>query len=438
MYEQLVDHLTVNRVLPVRQSAYRKHHSTESALTHLHSDLITHMDQSLHTLLLSLDLSSAFDSIDHNLLLDELSNVGVRGGALELIRSYLTGRHVQVAIGNAISDPLPLQYGVPQGSVLGPLLFSLYTRRLSQLLDDMGLSYHMYADDTQVYCTFRDEEFQAIKDKITSALHSIKSWLASMKLRLNFSKTKVILFSPKHRRLIMKEQFGSLNLVGDEIKLSSEVKILGVIFDDALNFNTQISSVVRACNFALHGIQVAREFLPRDILISTVTHEVLTRLDYCNSLYIALPKYQLRRLQLVMNRAARLIFGLPRRAHITPSLRRLHWLPIGPRIDYKVILIAYKAQRFAQPEYIARLLPASERSGRLQHAVSIGGHRFSERSFQYAAPRLFNKIPPGVTSSIFIETFKARLKTFIFTSAHDHCLDSLLHYSPCNDYIMSR
>ena len=255
--------------------------------------------------------------------------------------------------------------------MLGQLLFSLYTRRLSQLLDDLGLSYHMYADDTQVYCSFRDNEFQTAKDKITGALHSIKAWMASMKLRLNFSKTKVILFSPKHQRKMMMEKFRSLNLDGIEIELSSEVKILGVIFDEALSFNAQISSVVRACNFALHGIQVAREFLPRDVLISTVTHEVLTRLDYCNSLYISLPKYQLRRLQVVMNRAARLVFGLPRREHITPHLRRLHWLPVGTRIDYKIILLAYKAQRFAQPsgptpEYLARLLPASERSARLQ------------------------------------------------------------------------
>ena len=242
----------------------------------------------------------------------------------------------------------------------------------------------------------------------------------------------------------MKEKFGNLNLDGIEVELSNEVKILGVIFDEALSFNAQISSVVRACNFALHGIQVAREFLPRDVLISTVTHEVLTRLDYCNSLYISLPKYQLRRLQVVMNRAARLVFGLPRREHITPYLRRLHWLPVGPRIDYKIILLAHKAQCFAQPEHLARLLPASERSVRLQHmcvgacAVSIGCHRIAERSFRYAAPRLVNKVPSSVTSTIFIETFKKRLKTFIFASAYDHCLDSLLHYSPSNDFIMSR
>ena len=121
-----------------------------------------------------------------------------------------------MSIENSISDPLPLRYGVPQGSVLGPILFSLYTRLLSQLLTDLGLSFHMYADDTQVYCSFRDSEFQAAMDKFARALHSIKSWMASRKLRLNFSKTKVILFSPKHQRQMMKEQIGSFNLDGIE------------------------------------------------------------------------------------------------------------------------------------------------------------------------------------------------------------------------------
>ena len=180
LYEQLMEHVSTNKVLPIRQSAYRKHHSTETALTHLHSELITNIDSNRHTVLISLDLSSAFDSIDHNLLLEELHLIGIRGSALELIRSYLNDRQVQVGIADTISDPLPLRYGAPQGSVLGPLLFSLYTRRLSTILDDLGLSYHNYADDTQIYCSFQDGEVQEVKERITSALSTVKSWMASI------------------------------------------------------------------------------------------------------------------------------------------------------------------------------------------------------------------------------------------------------------------
>ena len=132
------------------------------------------------TVLGTVDLSSALDSIDHNLLLEELHLIGIRGNALELMRSYLNDRQVQVGIADTISDPLPLRYGVPQGSVLGPLLFSLYTRRLSTILDDLGLSHHTYADDTQIYCSFQDGEVQEVKERITSALSTVKSWMASI------------------------------------------------------------------------------------------------------------------------------------------------------------------------------------------------------------------------------------------------------------------
>ena len=139
-----------------------------------------------------------------------------------------------------------------------------------------------------------------------------------------------------------------------------------------------------------------------------------------------------------MNRAARLILRLPKRAHITPHLRRLHWLPIGPRIDYKVILLTHKALSHMQPEFLSHLLPLSDRSGLLQHVASIGGHRISERSFRFSASRLFNPLPAELRRAVCTETFKRKLKTFLFGSAYDHLLDSLLHYVPSSDFIMSR
>ena len=157
------------------------------------------------------------------------------------------------------------------------------------LLSDLGLSNYIYADDTQIYCSFRENETETVKAKVISSLQSVKSWMTSMKLRFNCSKTKLILFSRRHTRASMKSQFGHISLDGTDIHLSSQVKILGVTFDSDLTFESQISNLVKTCNFDLHGIQVARDFFPNDILVSTVTHEVLSRLDYCNSLFLKLP-----------------------------------------------------------------------------------------------------------------------------------------------------
>ena len=436
IYEQLYTHVSTNKLLPDMQSAYRKHHSTESALTRMYSDIITNMDNHLHTIVISLDLSSAFDSIDHGILLEELSSIGVIDGALSTIKSYLEDKQVMVSIDDTISEPLPLRFGVPQGSVLGPLLFSIYTRRLSVLLTQLGLDHQIYADDTQIYCSFGDDQVLETKEKLVSALQSVNSWMTGMRLKLNLSKTNAILFSPKSKRESMKRIFGSLHLNDSVITPSPVVKILGILFDSDLSFGPQIDALVRACNFALHNLQVARDFLPRDLLISSATHDILSRIDYCNSLYLRLPQYQLYRLQKLINRAARLIYRLPRRAHITSYLRRLHWLPIGARIDFKVILMTYKIRHYHEPVYLRELLPEASRD-RIFRAASAG-HAIADRSFRYSAPRLFNAVPSHIRQHQTTETFKRHLKSFLFCDAYDHKLESLLSYIPSDDFVMRR
>ena len=148
MLEQLNDHLTGNNLLPKFQSGFRAHHSTESALVKIHSDILNSLDNDKAVLMICLDLSSAFDTVDHELLMGELHEIGIKGKALSLFQSYIQNRTVRVSANGVTSDPLPLKYGVPQGSILAPVLFTIYTNSLSTLLDEMGVSYHIYADDT--------------------------------------------------------------------------------------------------------------------------------------------------------------------------------------------------------------------------------------------------------------------------------------------------
>ena len=439
MYLQLEAHVQRNNVLPPTQSAYRTSHSTETAMTRVYSDIISNLDSNLHTIAVYLDLSSAFDSIDHTLLLDELQSIGIKDKALETLKSYLSDRQVQVSLPgtNTKSDSLPLKYGVPQGSVLGPLLFVLYTRRLSTILTNLGLNHHIYADDTQFYCSFNDNEVLDIKNRITEALNQIKSWMTAMKLKLNISKTNFMIFSPKHKRQSMKERFGDLTIDGITLHPADQVKTLGVTLDSELTFVPHIDNVVRSCNFAIHNLYVAREFLPRDVLIETAIHEVFSKIDYCNALFLSLPKNQLYRLQKLINRCARLVFNAPRKAHVTHMLLSLHWLPIGPRIDFKILTLTFKALAHHQPRYLYDVLKVSHR-GLLVQSSAPGGHRFADRSFSHAAPALFNKLPSPVRNSPSVEVFKNRLKTFLFSDAFDHKLDSLLTYVPSDEFLIGR
>ena len=159
--DQLRSHLETNKLSEILQSAYRAQHSTETALLKVTNDILTDCDSGNVSLLTSLDLSAAFDTIDHSILLQRLEiTFGVSGTALEWFKSYLSNLHQAVVLkGKKSSDHL-LKYGVPQGSVLGPVLFTLYTQPLVQEIVKFNLKYHFYADDTQQYDSVQCKSFE--------------------------------------------------------------------------------------------------------------------------------------------------------------------------------------------------------------------------------------------------------------------------------------
>ena len=370
------------------------------------------------------------DTVDHKILINELTNLGIEGTALELLKSYLDNRTVRVSANGALSEPIPLKYGIPQGSVLAPTLFTIYTRTLANLLTSMDVSFHIYADDTQIYFECDHENIDGIKAKIQDIFHKVNTWMSAYQLKLNVNKTKILIFGPKKTASKTRKNFGTITIGQSEISLSESVKNLGVIFDQDLNFQSQISAVIKSCNYALYNLRPIKPFLPFKLFVSIVHQEIISKVDYCNALYLQLPKKQLQRLQLVINRCVRLIFGLPRTAHITEHLKsRLHWLPIAARIDFKIILLTYKALNFEEPKYLFHSLLPTRRPPRLKEHKSHGGHVFIRRSFHHSGPRLYNKVPNKI-KTLMNSAFKKGLKTFFYNSAFERKLDSLLSYYP--------
>ena len=177
-------------MVPRYQSAYRKLHFTETALCKIHDDLVSNTCHGKASILVLLDLSAAIDTVDHQSLLSDFSNCGVEGTALSLLESYLENREQCVAIGESRSEPTPLQYGVPQGFVLGPVLLTVYTGTLAFLLEAHGVSYHFFADDTQLY--IRVENIDEAKHRLSSLMSDLKIWMARRQLKLNDGKTEII------------------------------------------------------------------------------------------------------------------------------------------------------------------------------------------------------------------------------------------------------
>src|SRR2546426_1075611 len=183
------------------QSAYRPFHSTETALLRIYNDILLSIDQQKVSALVLLDLSAAFDTIDHQILLSRLtSNFGITGSAFSLISSYLLNRTQSVTIQSQTSPSSPLLTGVPQGSVLGPLLFCLYTTPLSYIFTNSSVSFHLYPDDTQLYISFSSSDSVSNLNTLSSTLDSVYTWLSSNRLSVNPSKTEYLLLGNPQQR----------------------------------------------------------------------------------------------------------------------------------------------------------------------------------------------------------------------------------------------
>ena len=427
MLDQLLPFLEQSEIISRYQSAYRKFHSTETALCKIHDDLVINVCSGKTSLLVLLDMSAAFDTIDHQLLLSDLASHGVQDTAFRLLESYTTHRTQRVIVGESESGSTPLLFGVPQGSVLGPILFVVYTSTLVLLLEAHGVGYHFYADDTQLYIHIDD--IQDCKEKLVLLLDDIGKWMTERKLKLNNSKTEIAIIKG-NLRSDKEEDFGVLNLGDAELIPVESVKNLGVIFDSTLSFRNHINSVVKICNYHIRNLYSIRKFVNRESILTLVQSLIVSKVDYCNSLFLGLPGKTLSRLQSVLNRAARLAFQLPPRVPTTSYLIDLHWLPVRARIEFKICLITFKVLKFRQPQYLLGLLtPLTVTAGvrlrstddpfRLIEPRAVRERGFADRSFSYAAPRLYNQLPVAIKQLNSVDNFKKQLKTHLFSRAYD-------------------
>ena len=299
---------------------------------------------------------------------------------------------------------------------------------LSYILEDFKVKYHLYADDTQIYITVTDiEETKVMLDNI---IVRIETWMKTRKLKLNIEKTECM-FVGSIGNLKNFQALNSFKIGEFEVQVNKTVKNLGVILDSNLSLKEQIKMIkIRAIN-NLRNISFISKFLDRDTLLKLVYNLVLSSIDFCSAILYDAPNNELRQLQMIINNAARLVMKLPRfsRQRITPICIELHFLPVKARIFYKIALITYKALHFDQPRYLRDLLNIynPDCNVTLRHAIEpfrlsepeLSRVGFTNRAFSYAAPRIFNQIPPELRSLSSINQFKSQLKTWIFTQCYD-------------------
>ena len=342
---RLNEHLINNSLFDLLQTAYRDKHSTETTLIKVQNDILSALDAGSSAILLMLDLSAAFDTIDHDIFLARLCNVyGITDNALDWFRSYLTGRIQRVVIEDSVSVDLELDFGVPQGSVLGPRIYCMYTKPVSDIIQRHGLCHHSYADDTQLYMTMdhSNNDWRDGLARIELCVSEIREWMNQNMLRLNDDKTELIVFASKYKQ----DLYNDLSItIGDTVvDCRSQVKDLGVIFDRVLSLRQHVSYTSRACRFHLRNISRIRKYIPQDKSIVLIKSLVMSRLDYSNGLLYGLPKCTVSGLQAVQNSVARIVTQERLRDHdsMSRALMELHWLPVHKRLSISCCYIRIK------------------------------------------------------------------------------------------------
>jgi hypothetical protein len=425
---RLEHHLTSNNLHEPNQSAYRKFHSTETALVKVQNDILQSLDQRNVTILVMLDLSAAFDTIDHETLLQRLETLyGITGRPLAWMTSYFTDRYQTVFIDGELSIPVRMTYSVPQGSVLGPKYYVMYTKPVGVICRKHGLDNHFYADDSQLYMQFKPINDISIAEtitRVTTCINEIIRWMNNNMLKINPAKTELIVFTSDRNSRAVEDI--SVKVDQSEITQSPSVKNLGAFFDSRMNMEQHINHVSKSCCAQLRQIGRIRQYINVEATKSLVNSMVTSRLDYCNALLYGVPNCTLNKLQNIQNTAARIITRTSRYDHITPVLKDLHWLPMQYRVKYKILTHTFKALHDQSPIYIRDMLQIHKPTRNLRSAhqpitltVSKSNQvRYGDRSFQSAAPVLWNSLPSKIRDCTTLQNFKRELKTHFFVQAY--------------------
>ena len=408
--DQLSLYLSTNHILYSRQYAYRHCHSTEDAVLDAVDWITKNIDDGAISSITVADLSKAFDSVDHGVLLRKLGWYGVDPS---WFLSYLSGRS-QVVRGGS-ETPLPVTHGVPQGSIAGPILFSILTNDLPCHLPNCRVI--AYADDTQLLDRARPDDLMALSFRIQASLATLETWFRSNSLKMNPKKTDLMLIGS--RQNLKKTRDFQLSVSNTTLIPSGSVRLLGVVLDPVLSWDAHVTQTVKKCNALLISLYRFRHHFTTYILKLLIETHVFPHILYCLSVWGGANKSQLYRIQKLINFAARVVTGTRRRERISPALKTLGWKRVEDLIAERDVVKVHKAlygehgpsavrDMFVRRSVVSTRHTRASCAGRLD--LTKCRLTLTQKSFRYRAATAWNRLPASVMDCSSLSAFKSALK----------------------------
>ena len=398
IHNQIYEYFSKHELFYKSQYGFRQNHSTELAAIELIDRIIKQMDINCVPINIFLDLSKAFDTLDHNILLHKLRYYGINGKSLELLDSYLKNRFQFVEFQNTNSDYLELKCGVPQGSILGPLLFIIYVNDLN--VATTHLHPLIYADDTTLCTNLTSFQNNSnLEIVLNSELDSVNTWLKLNKLSLNISKTRAIQFHNPQRNVV----YPSLYIERHKIDFVSEFNFLGIIIDSHLKWKSHIDMVSKKISKTIGILNKLKNFLPTSAMMNIYNSLILSHLSY-GLLIWGWKSHKLYKLQ---KKAIRIVTKSNYASHTSVLFKKVRTLKIMDLCALQDLKLVYKFENNLVPNYLLNIVNEesthdhfTRHSSGVRFRLPAVRHDFAKNGIAYRLPKIWNSMDPTIKGKI--------------------------------------
>lgn len=412
--DQLVAYIESNYMLSPYQSAFRSNHSCESTLNFVINEWKISMDDGLYVVAIGLDLKRAFETVDRELMINKLQAMGIHGIELSWFESYLTTRKQQTKYKNNMSSEIDVPIGLPQGSTLGVILFNIYINSITKVPENSSIV--LFADDTVLVT--KNKNIETAIRHVNADLSRISDWLKKNKLMLNTKKTNYMILTKNN---LNETSIPEVKIDNETISRVTEFKYLGVLIDNKLNLKEQAFNCTKKAaskTNLLSRISKNLTFDTKKIIFNSI---VLPSFQYCSTIYLGNNKEEIGQMQLIQNRAMRLILKCEFLTPIDFMLKSLNWLSISQMIKFNALVYIHKMLKGLLPGYLSDKLiltnTVHNRYTRQNNDFSLRlpnyTSTFTQKNLFYNGVKLYNDLPNEIKKSESLNIFKIKCKKHI-------------------------